>query len=178
MPTAKKDETIGKLRGRIEGAHNLFFTDFRGLTVGELRTLRNALRKEASSFSVVKNALFGKAIDEARRSKIAKVLEGPTGVAFAGPDPVGTAKALTNFANESKKLRIKAALIDGELFDAAKIGALAKVPPRQELLATLVGSLKSPLHRIVGVLHGNKRKLVHVLQAIHQQKSASESPAA
>lgn len=170
MPTQKKDATIAKLRERIQGCKNLFFADFRGLTVSELRTLRNALRKESSSFSVVKNALFSKAIDAARGAMLAQVLQGPTAVAFAGADPVGAAKALTQFANDSKKLQVKAAIIDGELFDSVKIEALSRVLPRPELLAKLVGSLKSPLYGLVGVLHGNQRKLVYALSAIHQMK--------
>jgi len=176
MPTAKKDATIGALRERIEGHPNVFFTDFRGLTVGELRTLRNALRKESAAYAIIKNTLFGLAAGEDRLAKLKDVLEGPTGVAFAGSDPVGPAKALVQFATESKKLRVKAALVDGEFFDADKIEALSKVPPRQELLARLVGSLQSPMHGVVSVLGGNLRKLAQLLEAIRDQKQGPQTP--
>lgn len=177
MPTEKKNEAIEQLKGRLEKNPNVFFTDFRGLTVMELRTLRNSLRKEATSYAVVKNALFGIAIGAERRAQLKTVLEGPTGVAFAGDDPVGAAKALTAFANDTKKLQIKAAIVDGQLFDLAQVEALSKVPPRQELLARLVGSLRSPISRLHSVLTGGQRKLVYALSEIHKRRSAEE-PAA
>src|SRR5579872_3217137 len=160
MPTERKNQSIEELRERIAATPNVLLTDYRGLTVGELRTLRTALRKQSSTFAVVKNTLFGIAIGDERRKQIAAHLEGPTGVAFSGPDIVAAAKALVQFANESKKLQIKAGLLDGEYYDAAKVDALSKVPSRIELIAKMLGSLRSPLHGLVGVLHGNKSKLV------------------
>ncbi len=178
MPTPKKDAAIKGLRDRIDGSRNVFFTDFRGLTVGELRTLRNALRKESIAYSVIKNTLFGIALGDERRAQLSSILEGPTGVAFAGNDPVSAAKALTHFAAESKKLRIKAALVDGDFYDAPKVEALSKVPPRTELLAKLVRSLQSPMYGLVAVLGGNQRKLVLLLEAIRLKKSESQTAAA
>jgi large subunit ribosomal protein L10 len=176
MPTEKKDKAIAVLREKIAQSSNVFFTDFRGLTVGELRTLRTNLRKASASYEVVKNTLFGIAIGDEKRAQLKSILEGPTGVAFTGPDPVGAAKALTQFATESKKLTIKAAFVDGEYFDRPKIEALSRVPSRVELLTRLVGSLKSPIHGIVGVLGGHRARIVHVISAIHRKKS--EEPAA
>src|SRR5579864_5643104 len=141
MPTERKNQSIAELRRRIEASPNLFLTDYRGLTVSELRNLRTALRKQAATFAVVKNTLFGIAIGDDKRGQLAQFLEGPTGVAFAGEDAVAAAKALVQFATESKKLQIKAGLVDGEYYDAAKVAALSRVPSRAELLAKLVGSL-------------------------------------
>jgi large subunit ribosomal protein L10 len=176
MPTEKKNAAIEVLKQQLAESPNVFFTDFRGLTVGELRTLRNALRKESAAYSVIKNTLFGIAIGGEKRAELKTVLEGPTGIAFAGGDPVAAAKALTQFATDSKKLQIKAAIIDGRVIDRAQVEALSKVPPRKELLARLVGTLRSPIQRLHGAMKGHHRKLVYVLSAIHAQKS--ESPAA
>ena len=179
MPTEKKNEAIQALQERIKGSPNVFFTDFRGLTVGELRTLRNALRRESAAYSVIKNTLFGIAIGDEKRAELKSVLEGPTGVAFAGGDPVGAARALTQFATDSKKLQIKAAIVYGQVFDRARVEALSKVPPRKELLARLVGTLRSPIQRLHGAMTGHHRKLVYVLSAIHAKKSESApAPAA
>jgi large subunit ribosomal protein L10 len=173
MPTEKKNAAIDELKQRLSESPNVFFTDFRGLTVGEMRTLRKALRKESAAYAVVKNTLFGIAIGDEKRAALKTVLEGPTGVAFAGNDPVGAAKALTQFANDSKKMQIKAAIVDGRVVDRAQVEALSKVPPRTELLARLVGSLKSPISRLHGAMKGHHRRLVYVLAAIHDQKSGA-----
>ncbi len=174
MPTEKKNEAIEALKTRIAESQNVFFTDFRGLTVGELRTLRNALRKESAAYAVIKNTLFGIAVGPERRAELKSVLEGPTAVAFVGSDPVGAAKALTQFATESKKLQIKAAIVDGKVIDRAHVEALSRVPPRTELLARLVGSLRSPISRLHGAMSGHHRKLVYVLSAIHAKRSEAE----
>ncbi|HLJ83885.1 MAG TPA: 50S ribosomal protein L10 [Candidatus Eremiobacteraceae bacterium] len=173
MPTAKKDEAIAALREKIGQSTSVFFTDFRGLTVGELRTLRTSLRKANAQYEVVKNTLFGLAIGPEKREQLTSVLAGPTAVAFTGSDPVGPAKALTQFASDTKKLTIKAALVDGAYFDPSKVEALSKVPGRPELMARLVGSLHSPIARLHGALKGHHRRLVYVLSAVHSKKSES-----
>jgi large subunit ribosomal protein L10 len=177
MPTERKNESIKDLKARVAASPNFFLTDYRGLTVGELRTLRVALRKSSAEYTIVKNTLFGKAIGDERLSELRPQLDGPTAVAFAGEDVIAAAKALVQFATESKKLRIKAAYVDGLLYDLAKVEALSKLSSRIELYAKLVGSLKSPIHRLHNVLHGSKRKLVTVLHALHEKKSAA-TPAA
>jgi len=177
MPTEKKNETIARLRERVAATQSLFFTDMRGLSVGELQSLRKALRKEASTYSVVKNTLFGKALDDERRALLEKILAGPTGVAFVGEDPIGAAKALTQFAADTKKLQIKAAIVDGRFYAPDEVATLARLPRRPELLAKLVGSLKSPMYGLAKVLAGNSRKLVQLLEAIRAHK-ALEQPAA
>ena len=177
MPTAKKEAEIERLRERAAHAASMFFTDYRGLTVGELRTLRNELRKDSSTYSVVKNTLFRIAIDDERRNQLKGVLEGPTAVAFVGSDPVAAAKALTKFADDSKKLQIKAAIVDGRYLGPADVAALSKIRARLELLGALVGSLKSPLYRLHGTLNANRSKLVRALRAVHTKKSEAQ-PAA
>jgi large subunit ribosomal protein L10 len=173
MPTKRKNETIEELRAHVASRPNFFLTDYRGLTVGELRTLRNSLRQSSAQYAVVKNTLFGKALSAERFEQVGSLLAGPTGVAFIGDDLVAAAKALVAFANESKKLAIKAGVVDGVLYDVAKIEALSRLPSRPELLSKLVGSLKSPLHGIVQVLHGNRRKVVQLLGALHAKRSES-----
>ena len=171
MPTQRKNDSIKELKARVASHPNFFLTDYRGLTVGEMRTLRVALRKSAAEYAVIKNTLFGKALGNDKLGELKPLLEGPTGIAFAGDDIVAAAKALVQFATESKKLKIKAGIVDGLLYDVRKIEALSKVPSRQELYTMLVGSLKSPLYGLHNVLHGSKRKLVLALQALHTKKS-------
>lgn len=173
MPTEKKNQTIEKLRERAGASRNLFFTDMRGLTVSDMRTLRQSLRKEAATYAVVKNTLFRIAVGEEKAGLFREVLEGPTGVAFAGDDPVGVAKALSQFAADSKKLQIKAAYVDGKVFAPAEVAALAKIPRRPELIAKLLGGLKSPLYRLAHAVGGNRHRLVHVLHAVHAKKASS-----
>lgn len=173
MPTAKKETAVAELRGRLAGADNLFFTNYAGLTVEQITKLRDELRKDGSSYAVVKNTLFSIAAGDDLSKKVEEFLAGPTGVVFAGSDPVAPAKALKQFADDVKSLKIKAAYIDGRIVDAAQVNVLAALPPKLELIARMIGSLASPLRGLVTVLSGNQSGLVRVLNAIREQKEAA-----
>ncbi len=179
MPTAKKEATIEELRQKLGASKNLFFTNYAGLTVGDITKLRNELRKDGvSTYGVVKNTLFSRAAGSDLAAKFESYLAGPTAIVFAGEDPVAPAKALKlPFGEANKPVEIKAAYIDGQIVDAKGVAQLASLPPKIELLGRLVGSLKSPLYGLVTVLAGNQGGLVRVLNSIREQKEAAGSAA-
>ena len=175
MPTAKKETTIEELRKRIAASPNLFLTDYAGLSVAEITKLRGELRKDGNTYAVVKNTLFKIAAGDELAKKLEEFLAGPTGIVFAGSDPVAPAKALKVFSDGTKPVEVKAAYIDGQIVDKAQVSVLASLPSRIELLARLVGSLSSPLRGLVTVLSGNQSGLVRVLEAIREKKAAEAS---
>jgi large subunit ribosomal protein L10 len=172
MPTAKKEAAIAELQRKLKDSTNLFLTDYTGLTVEQITRLRGELRKDGSSYAVVKNTLFSIAAADLAKT-LEKYLAGPTGVVFAGEDPVAPAKALKTFSDDVKAIGIKAAYIEGRIVDAKEVMVLASLPSKQELIAKLVGSLASPLRGLVTVLSGNQSGLVRVLNAIREQKAAA-----
>jgi large subunit ribosomal protein L10 len=176
MPTARKETAIGELKEKLAGAKNLFLTDYAGLTVAEITKLRGELRKDGNTYSVVKNTLFHKAAGDLA-PRLESFLAGPTGIVFAGADPVAPAKALKTFSDTVKRVAVKAAYIDGQVVDAAQVEKLAKLPPKIELIASLVGTLANPLRGLVTVLSGNQSGLVRVLNAIREQKAGASSNA-
>jgi large subunit ribosomal protein L10 len=176
MPTAKKECAVKELRDRLASSQNLFLTDYQGLTVEEITKLRGELRKDGSTYAVVKNTLFRIAAGDVAE-QLERFLAGPTGIVFAGEDPIAPAKALKTFIDSTKKVSIKAGYVDGKLIDSAQVNALASLPSKQELIAKLVGSLASPLRGLVTVLSGNQSGLVRVLNSIREQKEAAGSNA-
>ncbi len=176
MPTAKKEASVLALKARLLESKNLFFTNYAGLTVAEISKLRRQLRADGSTYSVVKNTLFSIAADAELARLVKEHLAGPTGVVFAGDDPVAPAKALKTFSDDTKRITIKAAYIDGELVGPAQVAVLAALPPKIELIAKMIGSLASPLRGLLNVLSGNQGGLVRVLNALREKKLAdSES---
>lgn len=176
MPTARKEAAVTELSERLAEAKNLFLTDYAGLTVEEITRLRRELRKDGTTYSVVKNTLFRIAAGDLA-GQLERFLAGPTGIVFAGPDPVAPAKALKTFSDTVKRVAVKAAYIDGQVVDAAQVEKLAKLPPKNELIANLVGTIANPLRGLVTVLSGNQRGLVRVLDAIREQKTGATSNA-
>ncbi|MBC5801350.1 MAG: 50S ribosomal protein L10 [Candidatus Eremiobacteraeota bacterium] len=169
MPTAKKGQTIDELRKRLAETKYLFFTNYAGLTVGEITRLRTELRKDGSSYAVVKNTLFSLAAGDELAKKFDAFLAGPTGVVFAPADPVAPAKALKQFSDGVKTLEVKAGYVDGRIIDAAQVQALAALPPKAELQAKVLGVFASPLRGLVGVLAANPGGFVRVLSAREKQ---------
>jgi len=174
MPTARKEAAIGELAEKLASAKSLFLTDYAGLTVAEITKLRGELRKDGNTYVVVKNTLFRIAAGDLA-AQLESFLAGPTGIVFAGTDPVAPAKALKTFSDTVKRVAVKAAYIDGQIVDAKQVERLAKLPPKIELIASLVGSLASPLRGLVTVLSGNQGGLVRVLNAIREQKAATSN---
>jgi len=174
MPTARKEAAIGELAKRLAAAQSLFLTDYAGLTVSDITKLRGELRKDGSTYAVVKNTLFRIAAGDLA-SQLESFLAGPTGIVFAGPDPIAPAKALKTFSDTVKKVAVKAAYIDGRVVDAKQVEILAKLPPKLELMAKLVGTLANPLLGLVTVLSGNQSGLVRVLNAVREQKAAASN---
>lgn len=175
MPTAKKEATIDELRQRIAGAKHLVFTNYTGLTVAEITKLRGQLRKDGTTYAVVKNTLFARAAGAELAKQVEEFLAGPTGVLFVGEDPVAPAKALKTFSDDTKPIEVKAALIDGKIVGARAIAVLASLPPKAELQARLLGLLVSPMHGFAGVLAANRSGFVRILNAREQQLAESVS---
>lgn len=175
MPTAKKEQTIEELRTRLADSKYLFFTNYAGLTVEEITKLRTELRKDGSTYAVVKNTLFSRAAGDDLASKFEAFLAGPTGVVFASADPVAPAKALKTFSDEIKPLEVKAGYVDGHVLDAKQVAALASLPTKAALQAQVLGMLASPLRTFVGVLAANPSGFVRVLSAREKQLAESES---
>lgn len=172
MPKEEKVEAVQELRERIEGSNSLLLTDYRGLTVSEITTLRKALREAGADYKVVKNTLFRLAAEKLADSGIYDLLVGPTAVAFVRNDPIAPAKTIMDFAKDHKELEVKGGYVEGRLLAAEQIQALARIPPKEVLLAQLVWSIQSPISGLVGTLQGLMSNLVYTLQGVADQKAA------
>lgn len=167
-----KADTVESLRQTIAAQKGAIVTEFKGLTVAEITSLRKKLREVNAEFRVVKNTLISLAAKDTEFSALDDHFKGPTAVAFTYGDPVALAKAMKTFATASPKVTLKAGFLDGRALSAKDVEALADVPSREVLLGRLVGSLASPITGLVRVLSGPQRKLVYALDSIKTQKSA------
>lgn len=172
MPKEEKIEAVKELRENIEGSNSLLLTDYRGLTVSEITTLRRTLHEKGADYKVVKNTLFKLAAEKLADSGIYDLLAGPTAVAFVHNDPIASAKAIMDFTRDHKDLEVKGGYVEGRLLTADQIQTLSKIPPKEILLAQLVGSIQSPIAGLVGTLQGLMSNLVYTLQAVSEQKAA------
>lgn len=152
MPTEKKGETIADLEERIGNTALMILTDYRGLTVTDLQGLRGQLRGVGAEFRIAKNTLTRIAANNRGIASLDATLEGPTALVFTGEDIVGPSKVINDFARTSRILKIKGALLQGQMVGANDVEALATMPPKEELIATIVGALDSPITNLVFAL--------------------------
>ncbi len=173
MARPEKVTEVERLEARLQKASAVILTDFRGLTVGEITTLRGKLREVSAEYRVVKNRLLGIAGKAAGFEGLVPYLEGPTAAAFTSADPVAAAKVIQEFIRQTRKLVIKGSVVSGQVYNEAQTKALADLPGRNELLARVVGGIAGPLAGLQGVLAGLPRKLVYALDQVRQQREAA-----
>lgn len=174
MPNLEeKKQVVAELQEKLENAALVVFTDYRGLTVEEMTALRNKLRNPGVEFKVVKNTMMEFALKNTGHEDVIEHLAGPNAVVFSSDDPVGPAKSVYEFIKEYKKLEVKMGILEGQLVGADKIKALADLPPREVLVAQVLGTMQAPITSLVYVLNANITGLVRALDQIREQKQAS-----
>ncbi len=167
-----KKQVVEEVKARLQKAKGAVLTDFRGLNVAEVTKLRSQLREAGIEFKVIKNTLTRIAANEVGLKGLDPYLEGPTAIAFGNEDPMAPAKILTEFIKTHKALEIKAGILEEKVIDADGVKALADLPPREVLLAKLLGAMQFPLSGFAGSLKGLLGNLVYVLEAVREKKTA------
>src|SRR5512143_1085875 len=174
MNRSEKDQIIAAVKEKIERAGGLYFADFTGITVEEVNELRREFRKANIDYTVVKNTLARKALERvAGYDSVAAKLVGPTAIAFAYDDPVAPAKIIKKYREKNEKLKLKACVIERQLFDGSELDRIAKLLTKAELMAGIIGSIQAPISGIVGAINAVMRDLVGVIDAIEKQKAAA-----
>ena len=173
MPNIEaKQAIVQEIADKMKNAQGTVVVDYRGLNVEEVTELRKKARENNIDYKVYKNSMMRFAAKEAGVEGLLDVLVGPTAIAFCEDDPVATAKLINDFAGEHKALEIKAGVVEGKVLDVAGVKELAELPPREVLVAKVLGDLNAPISGFANVLNANLKGLVVALNAIAEQKGA------
>ena len=169
MPTAAKQAAIAEITQRFRDSGAAVLTEYRGLTVKQLRDLRDTLRPNGT-YAVVKNTLTEIAAKEAGVAAFDGQLAGPSAIAFITGDPVEAAKTLRDFAKANPALVIKSGLLDGRALSAAEITKLADLESREVLLAKAAGVLKAVMYQAAYVINAPASKAVRTVDALRAKQ--------
>lgn len=175
MARPEKVAVVDEIRAKLDESDAAILTEYRGLSVAELASLRGALRPAATEYKIFKNTLARRAADEAGLAELGPFLEGPTAIAFVRGDAVGAAKALREFAKTAPTLVVKGGLLGRRLLTASDVEALADIEPREVLLARLAGGFQAPLTKAAGLFQAFTRNFAYGLKAYVDQRAA-EAP--
>jgi large subunit ribosomal protein L10 len=163
---------VQEIEAKLQKAQLVIFADYRGTTVEEITNLRNQLRQPGVDVQVYKNTMLTRALNNSGYSDFAGPLFGPNLVVFSENDVVEPAKVLYKFTQDKKKMEIKLGILEGQLIDAAAIKALAELPPRDVLIAQVLGTMQAPITSFVRVLNANITGFVRALDQIRESKAS------
>ena len=148
-----KEAKVAEIKEKLQKANSVVINKYKGLTVEEDTLLRKNLREAGVEYKVYKNTLVTIAAKELGLEGIVEYLEGPVSMAFGYEDVTVAARVLNDFAKDHKKLELKAGIVEGEVYDEAKIKQLATIPSKEVLIAKLLGSIKSPIASFARVIN-------------------------
>lgn len=176
MTLEKKKQVTEDLTKILDEAGAVYLTDFSGLDVESMTELRARLRSEGVGYRVAKNTLMRRALAELEAyPDLDQHLKGPTGLVLGGEDPVVPAKIVKEFAKEhDDRPRVKVGVVGRKTLSAEEVGRLAELPTREELIASIMGSLTASVSGIVGVLNGLLRDIAHMAHAAAEKREREE----
>ncbi len=147
-----KAPVVAEISEAIKDAQSVVLVDYRGLTVEQDTALRKQLREAGINYKVYKNTMMNFAFKGTDFEALAPFLEGPSAVAISTTDATAPARELAKFAKTANKLEVKAGVVEGTLYDANGMKAVADIPSREVLLGRLFGSMQSPITNFARVI--------------------------
>ena len=148
-----KQPIVQAIADDIKDAQSVVIVDYRGLTVAQDTELRKQLREAGVIYKVCKNTMMKRAFEGTDFAGLEEYLEGPSAMVVSKDDATAPARIICKFAKTAEALEVKAGVVEGNVYDAAGINELSKVPSREELLSKLLGSLQSPITNLARVLN-------------------------
>ncbi|MDR0926901.1 MAG: 50S ribosomal protein L10 [Ignavibacteria bacterium] len=169
----QKKEIVADLVELLKPATGIYFVDFAKLTVKETTDLRKEFNGIGARMRVAKNTLIIRAIAEIDGLDVPEPLFfGQTAIIIAGEDATAPAKIIKKIFDKTERLRLKAALIEGQLYEGNQLNLVASLPSRAELMAGILGSLQSPISGIVGSINAVMRDLSSIIEEVAKKKAA------
>ncbi len=168
----QKQATVSEVQTRLAGAQTVIVAEYRGLNVERVTQLRSKARKSGVYLRVLKNTLARRAIKGTPFEKLSDKMVGPLMYGIS-QDPVAGAKVLSEFARENEHFVIKAGAMPNAVMSVQEIKALAQLPSREQLIATLLGTLQAPMAKLVRTLNEVPGKFVRTLAALRDAKEKS-----
>lgn len=166
----QKEEIVSNIAEKIKESKAIVFTDYRGLSVEEMTEIRKELREKGIVLKVMKQSLFKLAVKKAGADiEVEGLKDHPVAIAF-GNDEVDPAKTIHEFSKKHENLEMIGGALNGKTISMEELKSLALMPSREEMYAKVVGSLASPIRGIMGVLQGNLRGIVSVLNQYAESK--------
>jgi large subunit ribosomal protein L10 len=169
---ANKEASVAELTDKFRNSNAVLLTEYRGLTVAQLKTLRKSLSADAT-YAVVKNTLTKISANAAGITSFDDELTGPSAIAFVHGDTVAVAKILRDFAKANPLLVVKSGYLDGNALTAEDVAKLADLDSREVLLAKMAGAIKASLFGAAYLFNAPLSKAVRTVEALREKQESA-----
>lgn len=170
----KKKQIVEDLISRLEKATGVYLVDFTTMNVEQVNNFRSELRAVEAEYVVVKNTLIEKALEKVEGKEIpAEKLKGQSGVVLAYDDPTVPSKVIKKAFDADEKPKLKAALLDGQLFDGSQLKQIATLPSKEDMIAGIMGSLSAPASGIAGTMGALIRDIASMIEEVAKKREAA-----
>ncbi len=177
LPTERKINQVESIKEKLQNCTIAVTADYSNIDVNAMTDLRKSMRSEGIEFLIVKKTLLQLAAESAGKTQVNEIIHGPTGVAFGYDDPTVVAKALSAYVERTgSPLNIYGAVVgETDTYSKKEVEAMAKLPPKPELVAKILSQLQSPLYQLAGALNSPLYSLGGILQSRISQIESSSS---
>jgi large subunit ribosomal protein L10 len=174
MAKADKAVAVADIAEQFKEATATVVTEYRGLSVANLKDLRRSLG-DSAKYTILKNTLVKRAVAEAGIDGLDELFVGPTAIAFVTGETVDAAKALKKFSKDHKALVIKGGYMDGRAVTVSEIETIADLESREVLLAKLAGAMKANLNKAAGLFNAPASQVARLAAALQEKKASEEA---
>jgi len=171
MPKSKqqKETALSNIKAKIADAKSVVFTDYRGMKMTDLQALRKGIKAKGGSFEIAKITLVTRAFDNPKVKELAN--KSSLAVAYSVNDEVSVPKEIKSYGKKNPNIKILGGFYEGNFLSAEQMSSLADIPSKEELIVKLLGTLNSPLSKMMNILGGQTPKLLRVLKAISEKQA-------
>lgn len=173
MNKQEKVDVVAEIKEQVSNSTALYLVDFHGINVEDINEIRSQFKQEGTTYRVYKNTLLKRALqEEGGYDELLDSLTGMTGVAFAGENFVAPAKIIKKYFDDKGNLKFKGCYIDSSYYGVSKLETLASMPTKEEVIASIIGSIQNPATGIVGAINAVMRDIVSCVDQISKKEAA------
>ena len=171
MDKAQKEKELASLKDKLTRAKQIMIADHTGINVADLTLLRRRIKEAKGEFRVSKNTLLKLAVKDTELTTLEEYFSGPTAVVFGYDDPALPAKIIYDSIKETEKPKFKAYYYEGRVYGLEILKKIAEMPPREVVIAGLIGSIQGPIVQFIMVVEAAAREFVATLEAVAKNKA-------